>query len=341
MLKKQLINLICVVSLIVMTFLAYVPAMAASTATIDFEGLSEGAFVSNVSSGNGISGDPFAGSIGVFGFNPAFPGLNSAMVFDATCTGGCTGGDFDLFAPALGNILIVSEDRDSTDPDDSDLPGQYITFDYSTFGPGMVTVESLVVGDVEPEESGGFVRLFNGSTVLATIAIPVTGNGTFTTLNIGVSGVTFMKVLFKGSAAIDNIRLSIEEPPPPPPPPGDEGCTPGYWKNHLSAWAATGFSTSQTLEDVFDVPDEFGLDSRTLLQALSFSGGTGRLGSARILLRSAVAAILNAAHPDVAYPMGVSEIISAVNAALSGNRAGMLILKNTLDANNNLGCPLN
>lgn len=339
--KKRLINLICLVSLTVMTFMAYVPARAASAATIDFEGLAEGAFVSNVSSGNGISGDPIAGSVAVFGSNPAFPGLNSAMVFDATCTGGCTGGDFDLYAPALGNILIISEDRDPTDPDDSDLPGQFFTLDYSGFGSGAVTVESLVVGDVELEESGGFVRLLNGSTVLATIAVPVTGNGTFTTLNIGVSGVTSMKVLFKGSAAIDNIRLTIEEPPPPPPPPGDEGCTPGYWKNHLSSWAATGFSTSQTLEDVFDVPDEFGLDNRTLLQALNFQGGTGRLGSARILLRAAVAAILNAAHPDVAYPLDVSGIVSAVNTALTGSRAAMLTLKNTLDANNNLGCPLN
>ena len=43
---------------------------------------------------------------------------NQAMVFDSTCTPGgtpaaCTGGDFDLFQPALGNVLIVSEDGDS------------------------------------------------------------------------------------------------------------------------------------------------------------------------------------------------------------------------------------
>lgn len=341
MYKKLFINLICVIALIVMMLGAYIPARAASVATIDFEGLSEGAFVNSVSSGSGISGDPIAGSVVVFGFNPVFPGLNSAMVFDATCTGGCTGGDSDLFAPALGNILIVSEDRDPSDPDDSDLPGQYFTFDYSGFGPGLVTVESLVVGDVEPEESGGVVRLFQGSTLLGTIAVPVTGNGSFTTLNIGVSGVSSMKVVFRGSAAIDNIRLTIEEPPPPPPPPGDEGCTPGYWKNHREAWAATGYSPTQTLEAVFDVPDEFGLGNKTLVQALSFQGGMGRLGSARILLRSAVAAILNASHPDVAYPMEVTEIISAVNTALTGSRANMLALKNTLDANNNLGCPLN
>jgi hypothetical protein len=26
------------------------------------------------------------------------------------------------------------------------------------------------------------------------------------------------------------------DPPPPPPPPGDDGCTPGYWKNHVENW---------------------------------------------------------------------------------------------------------
>jgi hypothetical protein len=28
--------------------------------------------------------------------------------------------------------------------------------------------------------------------------------------------------------------------PPPPPPPGDEGCTPGYWKNHLDGFLVAG-----------------------------------------------------------------------------------------------------
>jgi uncharacterized repeat protein (TIGR01451 family) len=120
-----------------------------------------------------------------------------------------------------------------------------------------------------------------------------------------------------------------------------EGCTPGFWKNHPAQWPVTGFSTGQTLESVFDVPNNYGLDNNTLLQALSFQGGNNTTGAARNLLRASVAAVLNSAHPDVEYPRSTADVISAVNAALaSGNRATMLGLASQLDADNNLGCPL-
>jgi len=110
----------------------------------------------------------------------------------------------------------------------------------------------------------------------------------------------------------------------------------------LDSWAATGFSPNQTLESVFDVPDSFGLDNKTLLQALSFKGGSGTTAGARILLRTAVAALLNSASPDVDYPLTTAQVIAEVNAALaSGDRSTMLALAAQLDTFNNLGCPLN
>jgi hypothetical protein len=54
-----------------------------------------------------------------------------------------------------------------------------------------------------------------------------------------------------------------------------------------------------------------------------------------------VAALLNAANPNVDYPLTEAEIIAAVNAALTGNRNAMLSLAATLDGYNNAGCPLN
>ena len=93
---------------------------------------------------------------------------------------------------------------------------------------------------------------------------------------------------------------------------------------------------------MFDVPDAFGLDTRTLRQALSFTGGSGTTGASRILLRASVAALLNSAHSDVNYPRTTAEVIADVNAALaSNNRTAMLNLAAELDADNNLGCPLN
>jgi hypothetical protein len=123
-----------------------------------------------------------------------------------------------------------------------------------------------------------------------------------------------------------------------------EGCTPGYWKQpqHLDSWVATGYSPNQTLESVFNIPDSLGLDNVTLQQGLSLKGGSGIQGASQILLRAAVAALLNSAHPDVDYPRTTASVIADVNAALaSGNRSTILNLASALDADNNRGCPLN
>lgn len=129
----------------------------------------------------------------------------------------------------------------------------------------------------------------------------------------------------------------------PLPPPGDQGCTPGYWKNHLDAWLPTGFSPSQSVASVFNAATTFpDLGSATLLKALQFGGGSGVDGAAKILLRAAVSSLLNAAHPDVAFPRAAAQVIDDVNAAItSGNRSTMLSLATELDTDNNGGCPLN
>lgn len=124
---------------------------------------------------------------------------------------------------------------------------------------------------------------------------------------------------------------------------GDEGCTPGYWKNHARSWAAAGLSPGQATGSVFSSASAFpSLASQTLLQSLQGGGGPGTLGAARILLRAAVAALLNASHPNVDYPSTTSDIVADVNAALASNsRSTMLDLADELDRDNNLGCPLN
>lgn len=111
-----------------------------------------------------------------------------------------------------------------------------------------------------------------------------------------------------------------------------EGCTPGYWKNHLDSWAATGFSPSDDFDTVFGV-NAF-TPNRTLLQAAQ-SGG----GGINKLARHGVAALLNAADPDVNYPRSVADVINAVRNAI---QTGVYEpLATNLDRDNNLGCPLN
>jgi len=119
--------------------------------------------------------------------------------------------------------------------------------------------------------------------------------------------------------------------------PGDQGCTPGFWKNHLTAWVPTGYLPDQALSTVFDFGGNFsGLADDSMLDALNYQGGNGKLGAARILLRAAVAAVLNAAHPDVQYSLTLGDVIADVSAQLqTGTRDSMLVLATELDNANN------
>jgi hypothetical protein len=121
-----------------------------------------------------------------------------------------------------------------------------------------------------------------------------------------------------------------------------QGCTPGYWKNHTDSWPPTGYTTSQLVKNVFNEGWRYPAGWVTLLMGLGLSGGSGVNGAAEILTRAGVAALLNAAHPDVAYPRTEASVISDVNAAFATyNRDSMLALAAQLDADNNRGCPLN
>ena len=126
-----------------------------------------------------------------------------------------------------------------------------------------------------------------------------------------------------------------------------QGCTPGAWKNRLlwiSEWTETGYSPDDKLKDVFlEVgywPAYAPLKNKTLEEALGFPGGDTLREKAQILLRAAVAALLNASHPDVNYPRLESEVIDDVNDALESQDKDTIInLATALDNDNNLGCP--
>jgi hypothetical protein len=135
---------------------------------------------------------------------------------------------------------------------------------------------------------------------------------------------------------------------------GHEGCTPGYWKNHVDNWQEVTPNTKLGTLGVKIAGWSFGTDNAaygdwTILQALGAKGGAGISGATAILIRAGAAAWLNAAHEGVAYPYrryatgldGRKPLIDLLNAALtSGSRTKMLSLAMTLDHANNLGCPL-
>ena len=133
-----------------------VPAAQAAvqTSVINFEsGLSAGDTIGTVSVGNGMSGASL-GTVSIVGTNPDLGG-NAAMVFDASCGGQtvpvgdpgfdpllCSGEDDDLYIPGLGNTMIITEDGDASDPDDAGNRGSFWSINFSSWGPGTVTVDS-------------------------------------------------------------------------------------------------------------------------------------------------------------------------------------------------------
>lgn len=200
------------------TMVVAMPSVASAdqSSVIDFEGLAEGSIVSSVSAGSGISGDDAGGSVGVLGTNPVLPG-NAAMIFDAECDGAqasCTGQDPDLYFPGNGNTLIITEDFDGADPDDADLVGATWDFDFSTWGPGVVQVDSIQFGDIEGEEPNVTVDLYSGGlggTLEATFDFGPTGDNVLGTLSVGTSGVDSMRVTINGSGTMDNIEITVLE----------------------------------------------------------------------------------------------------------------------------------
>jgi hypothetical protein len=79
-----------------------------------------------------------------------------------------------------------------------------------------------------------------------------------------------------------------------------------------------------------------------MLAALNFGGGSTIQEADQILLRLAVASLLDASNPSIHFSLTAAQVISETNAALaSGNRDTILNLAAQLDTFTNTGgCPL-
>ncbi|MBN1974263.1 MAG: carboxypeptidase regulatory-like domain-containing protein [Sedimentisphaerales bacterium] len=127
---------------------------------------------------------------------------------------------------------------------------------------------------------------------------------------------------------------------------GDEGCTPGFWKNNADKKGAVAWECYGP-EDLFS--EVFGqiitirgtgrstITDPTLLQALGANGS-----GINLLARSAVAALLNAANTNINYAMSVDDVLDAVYDVLDeGTDEEIQALGSELDEYNNAGCPIN
>lgn len=109
-----------------------------------------------------------------------------------------------------------------------------------------------------------------------------------------------------------------------------QGCSPGYWRqsHHYDSWQ--DYAPSDLFDDVFE---------REVDQDLTLGDGV-QLGGGELnaLIRHSVAAILNAASDDIAYPFTVAEVRASFQAALQSEQYEAT--KDIFDDANNLGCPL-
>ena len=159
--------------------------------TLDFEDLSAGDIVNGQYTSDGVT-------ISSTSYH------NKPMVFD---TANPTGGDWDLATSNLGNVLIISEDNDSNDPDDNACGGTLVfTFDEPA------TVNSLTVLDIEEP---GYIKLYDAdNNFLGKVPLPCTGNNGQAEVTIDYDNVARMEITLGGSGAIDNVSYSIGDPDP-------------------------------------------------------------------------------------------------------------------------------
>lgn len=144
-----------------------------------------------------------------------------AMIFDSSSP---TGGDSDLGSPnkdfggpgvgnggrrghagenssALGKILIISEDGDTSDPDDNANGGRLIfTFDQPT------RIDQVQLLDIDDNSEIGTVKAYDGDGhLLTSSSMRAVGDNGFQTLDVGAQGARKLEVKFPKSGALPAI----------------------------------------------------------------------------------------------------------------------------------------
>ena len=121
------------------------------------------------------------------------------MIFD---TANPTGGDTDLASDTLGNVLILSEDGNSNNPDDSAMGGT-IFFDWDT----PVDIQSIGLLDVE--SGGGNIAFYDNSDRLLQSydTSHITDNGGAALVDIGLNEISKMELELTGSGAMTEINF--------------------------------------------------------------------------------------------------------------------------------------
>ena len=266
--------------------------------------------------------------------------LDPGEIWIYTATGIAQAGDYR-------NLAVASGVSPSGIPVEDDDPSCY-------FGAApQIDIEKFTNGEDADLPTGPFVLV--GDPVTWTFVVTNTGNVPLIGITVdddqGVVVSCPQDVLAPGESMsctasgtaspgqYANLGTAIGVPPVGPPVADEdpshylgvaefEGCTPGYWKqpHHFGSWV--NYTPGDSYAAIFGVPYDV-----TLLEALQ-----GRGGGEIALGRHAVAALLNAASPEVIYAYTEAEIIALVQDAYA--TGDFKTAKNLLEEENEKGCPL-
>ena len=129
---------------------------------------------------------------------------DEAMIFDSNNP---TGGDYDLATNTQNNVLIISEDGDSCDPDDNAKGGE-IRFSFDE----PEDVKSLTVID---NEEGVWIGFYDENWCkTGSQWVPCAPDNSIQTVALNGQNVSHMIVILEGSGAIDDLVLgnTVEVP---------------------------------------------------------------------------------------------------------------------------------
>ena len=132
---------------------------------------------------------------------------NPPMIFD---TANPTGGDDDLKTDNLGKVLILSEDGDSSDPDDNKDGGR-IFFDFDS----ATKVKELTFLDIDDDEKVEVKFYDAGGHEIGKFKFygkDHGGDNEQFTKTFNVEGAFRMEVKLSGSGAIDNLKIAKAPP---------------------------------------------------------------------------------------------------------------------------------
>jgi hypothetical protein len=199
--------------------LAAVATITADSACMDFSNFQAGDVVTNL--GNGVR--VIAEIKPRQHDNELFPG--QAMIFNSSDP---TGGDFDLGTPnedfggpgigvgggmssifankePQGNILIISEDEEATDPDDNANGGRLKFF----FNPPRF-IKSIGLLDTEMDVK---VKVYSMDGAVAQVRQTGRGNNSYQRVHIGMPQVRRLVVVFKESGAVTDLDCQVQPLP--------------------------------------------------------------------------------------------------------------------------------